>query len=259
MKFYLAFFLIMIQFHQAFAGSPYETSMPREGQILLAGACGIALSCYLHNQLNPLSEADIQQLSSCNINRFDRVAAKQYSEKAASFSDYLLILNSLLPALHIFNDSAIDDRATLSAIYLESFLINYALTSVIKNTVKRARPFVYNENAPLPDKLQKEARLSFFSGHTSTAFTGAALFATLYSEYHPDSRWKNQVWFLSLTSASITGYLRVKAGKHFPTDVIAGAIVGTLSGCLIPKLHRTHTADALPGTNISLLNISLQF
>ena len=37
---------------------------------------------------------------------------------------------------------------------------------------------------------------------------------------------------------AITGYLRVKAGKHYPTDTIAGYLLGATAGILIPQLHK---------------------
>jgi membrane-associated phospholipid phosphatase len=38
--------------------------------------------------------------------------------------------------------------------------------------------------------------------------------------------------------ASVTGYLRYYSGKHYPTDIIAGAIIGSITGWGIPALHR---------------------
>jgi len=53
------------------------------------------------------------------------------------------------------------------------------------------------------------------------------------------SRWKPIVWTAAATIPAITGYLRVRGGRHFPTDVIGGYIVGAAVGCLVPHLHRT--------------------
>ena len=37
---------------------------------------------------------------------------------------------------------------------------------------------------------------------------------------------------------AVTGYLRFKAGKHFPTDIIVGYGVGATIGYLVPELHK---------------------
>ena len=34
------------------------------------------------------------------------------------------------------------------------------------------------------------------------------------------------------------GFLRVKGGKHFPTDVLTGLVVGAATGYLVPRLHK---------------------
>jgi membrane-associated phospholipid phosphatase len=34
------------------------------------------------------------------------------------------------------------------------------------------------------------------------------------------------------------GWLRVRGGRHFPTDVLAGLLVGGTVGWLVPHLHQ---------------------
>jgi membrane-associated phospholipid phosphatase len=109
---------------------------------------------------------------------------------------------------------------------------------ISKGVFKRTRPFVYNENAPLEKKVKTKARLAFFSGHTTNAFAGAIFFATTYNDYLPDSVLKPFVWGGSFLLASIVGYSRIEAGKHFRSDVLAGAVVGSAIGYFIPRLHR---------------------
>jgi membrane-associated phospholipid phosphatase len=52
--------------------------------------------------------------------------------------------------------------------------------------------------------------------------------------------WRYAVWGTSLLAASVTGYLRYYAGKHYPTDIIAGAAMGSITGWGIPALHRNN-------------------
>jgi hypothetical protein len=55
----------------------------------------------------------------------------------------------------------------------------------------------------------------------------AAAYASLFQARHPRSRWVAPVWVLGMTLASTTAIARVAAGKHFWTDVIVGAAVGS--------------------------------
>jgi len=46
-----------------------------------------------------------------------------------------------------------------------------------------------------------------------------------------------------LLFASTIGYLRYKSGKHFPTDILTGALIGSAIGYFIPFIHRTNESD----------------
>ena len=106
-----------------------------------------------------------------------------------------------------------------------------------QSTAKRARPFVYNPDAPLGEKQNKDARYSFFSGHTSGTACLSVVAAKIWSDYHPGSGWKPLVWSTALAWPAAVGILRVKAGKHFPTDVLVGYAVGFACGYFLPKIH----------------------
>ena len=61
---------------------------------------------------------------------------------------------------------------------------------------------------------------------------------------NPDSKWKSVIWTLGITLPATTSYLRHNAGKHFPTDVISGYLVGATIGYLVPHFHKTNTKDS---------------
>jgi membrane-associated phospholipid phosphatase len=80
---------------------------------------------------------------------------------------------------------------------------------------------------------------SWFSGHTSTTSTASFFMAKVLSDYHPELGGKK--WLLygaAIIPPAIIGIYRVKALKHFPTDVIMGTAVGAAVGILIPHLHK---------------------
>ncbi len=106
---------------------------------------------------------------------------------------------------------------------------NIALTVGIKYITKRERPFktlsnVYHKNVSIKDEY------SFPSNHTGTAFSIASTFALRYPKY-PHIYLPMYLWGL------ITGYGRVYFGMHYPSDVLGGAVLGSLSAITIYSLR----------------------
>jgi membrane-associated phospholipid phosphatase len=153
----------------------------------------------------------------------------------------------IAPMALLTSDKVRDDFGTFSVMYLENLLLSFAAVHTTKIISKRNRPYMYNKNVPLKYKSNSSSRLSFFSGHTTHAFSSAVFLSTIYAEYYPDSKWKPYIWGISLLSASITGYLRYASGNHFPTDIIMGAVVGSAIGYLIPLIHKVDKEDEQPG------------
>jgi membrane-associated phospholipid phosphatase len=123
--------------------------------------------------------------------------------------------------------------------YIESIVIESGLNGIVKSTVGRKRPYVYNPDIPVEKKTGTDAVRSFYSGHTSTAFNSAVFLSVVFSDYYPESVLRYIIWSGSLLLASATGYLRYRAGKHYLTDIIAGAAMGSLTGYMVPAIHRT--------------------
>ena len=76
---------------------------------------------------------------------------------------------------------------------------------------------------------------SFPSGHTSTSFACATVLAFLVPRSAP----------LAYVLAAAIGYSRLYVGVHWPTDVIAGAVVGVVTALLLLAAVRTRSARAL--------------
>lgn len=77
---------------------------------------------------------------------------------------------------------------------------------------------------------------SFISGHASSAFAGAAAFGTV-AMIRDYPGWP-VMYVVGLVGATAVCYLRVAADKHWLTDVLAGAAVGSTVGVGVPLLHR---------------------
>ena len=147
------------------------------------------------------------------------------------------------------------DAGALALMYIETGVLTAGLTNLTKVLVRRPRPFVYNPDSPMQHKLETDARKSFFSGHTSLAFAAATCTAAVTSEYLANKNHKTLIWGGCMTLASSVAVCRVLAGKHFPTDVITGALAGGLIGYAVPALHRQ---DAM-NTKTPVLRVSMRW
>lgn len=231
--------LLLIVFAPAvFAQQPYQLTWPRELAIAGGSSAGIGVSLMLRPNTKAFTPDEIAALDISDVPRFDLYATRHYSASARKASDIMLFTSLAIPALLFVDADIRHDAPEVAVIVGEVFLLNTALTQLTKELSHRPRPFNYNPDVPLDPKLERDARLSFFSGHTST--TAAMCFATakIWTDYHPDSGWKPVVW-ISATAIPLTvGYLRMKGGKHFLSDVLTGFIVGSATGWLVPQLHR---------------------
>jgi membrane-associated phospholipid phosphatase len=101
------------------------------------------------------------------------------------------------------------------------------LTQATKIGVQRPRPFLYNTTSPTSLTFDKDARMSFFSGHTSFTAFHSVYWAGLLAQNTKQKWKKNLIWSAGLATPLVVGALRVKGSKHFPTDVAAGYALGT--------------------------------
>lgn len=139
----------------------------------------------------------------------------------------------------------------------EAVVLAASANQVVKFAVGRERPFVH---ALTPVQKGSTAHpsdnnLSFFSGHTTLAFSLATASGTVASMR--GYRLAPVVWASGLGVAFITGYLRIAADRHYLTDVLAGALVGSAIGISVPLLFHGPAAGGGASPSVSPTALSL--
>jgi membrane-associated phospholipid phosphatase len=118
-----------------------------------------------------------------------------------------------------------DLKMRQNALYVaSSTAVSAGFTFLIKRLGKRKRPFVKNINI-VPVYIAKGS--SFPSGHTSAATSTAMALSRAYSKWY--------VIAPSILWAGSVGYSRMYLGLHYPSDVAAGAVIGTGSALFLPR------------------------
>ncbi len=142
----------------------------------------------------------------------------------------------------IFKDEKIKNTTLLAT---QSYLTAGAIQIALKFLTARQRPEYIdqqtNENEPTfhsfffhfkKQSYSHPRSSSFPSGHTTAAFAAATVFAMEY-------RNKPLIPILSYSAATLIGLSRLTENKHWPTDILAGAALGFLSGRqVVNNYHR---------------------
>jgi membrane-associated phospholipid phosphatase len=108
------------------------------------------------------------------------------------------------------------------------------LTYALKNLIRRPRPYVALDGVRARDRRHVGEvfdPFSFPSGHASTAFSIATSLSLSYPEWYVVA--PAAVW------AGGMGLARVWLGVHYPSDVLAGAAIGTGAAVLVHVLLPT--------------------
>ena len=113
---------------------------------------------------------------------------------------------------------------------VEAAAWNFGVTRLAKAAFNRNRPVLYTE-----DGIEAQGSLtshrSMYSGHTSTSFVLATSYVLSMSHKNGLDR------FWPLIAAAGVGAMRVAAGKHFPTDVLVGAVMGSGTAIVLHQIR----------------------
>lgn len=166
-----------------------------------------------------------------------------------------VFVDALLMAGLVRGDPELMARMLL--IDLQAHAFAQGLTAIFKHAVGRERPASRGcredpqraSSDPLCDESTHTSisdPASFFSGHSSLAFTSAALICLHHTEqglFGPVG--DAAACATGMALATTVGLLRIAADRHYASDVLIGAGVGVLSGWLVPWLFHYDVAEAI--------------
>ena len=134
----------------------------------------------------------------------------------------------------------------------EAILVGEGLTGIIKNLAGRQRPdsgargfggVADPHDFGFARGFKGDRYRSFPSGHTVAGFAAAA---AVVSETH--RWWPNSTWYVAPVmygGATLIGLSRMYNNRHWASDVVMGAAIGSFAGRKVVRYHHSH-----PGNDI---------
>ena len=144
----------------------------------------------------------------------------------------------IIPAIVLFAVLFIYKFKRVGVTYFIFLLLSLSLNDFIgaqvKHAVQRERPF-QNTELNVIQKSPAHDGKSFYSNHAANMFCLAAY----TSSFFPPAK------LVLIPVAVVIAYSRVYNGVHYPSDVLAGALMGTLIGLAIAYLAKNKVAQYL--------------
>ncbi len=130
---------------------------------------------------------------------------------------------------------------------LESLFFGAQLGNLLKGIIGRARPYV-NVEQPHDYELFRGFKegsdyRALPSGHTISAFAAAATVTSEMKRWYPRSRWI--VGPVMYGGAAAVGWSRMYDNKHWASDVLTGAAIGTFVGLKVVTWHHMNPGNTI--------------
>ncbi len=221
----------------------YGISLERDLTLTFFSAFASIYGNYRLGKMPVQSPSEMKDVS--DLLPWDRPVAGRYNKTAGDVSTWAAALGvaplALGAASWYRGDALGADLAAYTLMLAQALALQNGLNLVVRSMSFWPRPYMYatdGDGADAASAAEGEAYGSFFSGHASAAFTIAVFTGEWFSEFYPNSAYKSLVWATSLSLAGFVGALRIAAGKHYPTDVVVGALAGTGISLAVIKIHK---------------------
>lgn len=212
----------------------FKLDLQKDALILGSALTLIATDIILSNIDNNVVHID-SKLNIDEVNKIDRILMRPYSKKFDLLGTGFELATAITPL--VFLSVPTTEWTTIAGMYAETMLFAYGFKELAKAVFDRPRPYMYFDDFPIEEVQKGDWNSSFFSGHTTLSFAAATFTTYVFCKYKPESKWKIPVIATSYTLAAATAAMRLLSGNHFLTDVAIGAVVGSITGLLIPFWH----------------------
>lgn len=125
-------------------------------------------------------------------------------------------------------------------IFVQATFWNGMINEGTRLLIQRPRPFVFLD--PKAGELAAHYN-SFYSGHTSFSAVAMTSMVLTLKDHGTTRNGFIVACLLAIVITTLTGSFRVLAGRHFPTDVIAGAFFGFATAWLVRRIAQKKRAS----------------
>jgi membrane-associated phospholipid phosphatase len=221
-------FLFCMYFRVLAAEYPYRASPSLDVPLATASTAILVFGIY---RISTVS-ADTSPYNRDNLLPWDRPFAGFWNKNAYLASSFLMVAGAL-PLVF----GAGENLGVQSLMLYEILALQGGLQLMVRSLKIWPRPFMLGSEGG-EERKKSSAAGSFYSGHTSAAFSLAVFTGIWFDDVYLGSHWSKWVWGGGLSVAALIGILRVASGMHYPSDVLAGAAAGSFIGWIVPTLHR---------------------
>jgi len=194
----------------------------------------------LHTGVNLFYNDQLNQIrtggNTWKVGLIDDAARTAYNGRTAHISDGMALGTAFAAGMVTFALPR-NQQTQYIQLAVQNVWITANITQTVKMLALRNRPYT---QVPGFVSTKTDDHFSFFSGHSAITAT-AATTAILMALNQPNiSNWGKAAAYTAGGLALTTAGLRIAAGKHYPSDVVTGILVGVAVAVINTKLHEAH-------------------